>query len=130
MGDDEVHVARGEAVALEQLDDDLTDASDGVLEDRAAILLAEELGFAEAFVGEHVTDKAETITSCLIFLASLAYHTKQIRLGSGTINLPNSHPAAVAAQVAMVNHMLAGRFILGISPGGLRSDAEVFGKNA
>ena len=96
-------------------------------EDRAAILLADELGFAEAFIGEHVTDRAETITSCLIFIASLAYATRRITLGSGTVNMPNSHPAAVAAQVAMVDHMLEGRFVFGISPGGLRSDAEVFG---
>lgn len=96
-------------------------------EDRAAFLLAEELGFHEAFVGEHVTDRAETITSCLIFLASLAYETRRIQLGSGTVNLPNTHPAAVAAQVSMLDHMLGGRFIFGISPGGLRSDAEVFG---
>ena len=41
-------------------------------EDRAAILLADRLGFAEACVGEHVTDRAETVTSCLMFLASLA----------------------------------------------------------
>jgi len=96
-------------------------------EDRAAILLADSLGYAEAFVGEHVTDRAETITSSLIFLASLAFETKRITLGSGTVNLPNSHPAAVAAQVAMVDHLLRGRFVFGISPGGLRSDAEVFG---
>jgi alkanesulfonate monooxygenase SsuD/methylene tetrahydromethanopterin reductase-like flavin-dependent oxidoreductase (luciferase family) len=96
-------------------------------EDRAAIMLADELGFAEAFIGEHVTDLAETITSSLTFIASLAYDTKRIRLGSGTLNLPNTHPATVAAQVAMVDHMCDGRFILGISPGGLRSDAEVFG---
>jgi alkanesulfonate monooxygenase SsuD/methylene tetrahydromethanopterin reductase-like flavin-dependent oxidoreductase (luciferase family) len=29
--------------------------------------------------------------------------------------------------VAMIDHMLKGRFIMGISPGGLMSDAEVFG---
>lgn len=103
------------------------DYSETLHEDRAAILLADELGFAEAFVGEHVTDRAETITSCLIFLAGLAYQTHTIKLGSGTVNLPNTHPAALAAQVAMLDHMLTGRFILGISPGGLRSDAEVFG---
>ena len=50
-----------------------------------------------------------------------------MRLGTGTVNLPNSHPAAVAAQVAMLDHMLDGRFNFGISPGGLMSDAEVFG---
>jgi alkanesulfonate monooxygenase SsuD/methylene tetrahydromethanopterin reductase-like flavin-dependent oxidoreductase (luciferase family) len=96
-------------------------------EDREAIVLADRLGYSEAFVGEHVTDQAETITSCLMFIASLMSETKQIKLGSGTVNLLNSHPAAVAAQVAMIDHLLEGRFLLGISPGGLRSDAEVFG---
>jgi alkanesulfonate monooxygenase SsuD/methylene tetrahydromethanopterin reductase-like flavin-dependent oxidoreductase (luciferase family) len=97
------------------------------LEDRDAILLADQLGYAEALVGEHVTDLAENVTSCLMFLASLAHETRQIVLGSGTVNMPNSHPAAIAAQVAMLDHMLQGRFIFGISPGGLMSDAEVFG---
>lgn len=96
-------------------------------EDREAVLLADRLGYCEAFVGEHVTDAAETVTHAITFLASLAYETKQIMLGTGTINLPNSHPAAVAAQAAMLDHMLKGRFIMGISPGGLMSDAEVFG---
>jgi alkanesulfonate monooxygenase SsuD/methylene tetrahydromethanopterin reductase-like flavin-dependent oxidoreductase (luciferase family) len=96
-------------------------------EDREAIILADRLGFSEAYVGEHVTDAAETVTSCMIFLASLASETKNIKLGTGTINMPNSHPAAIAAQVAMLDNMLQGRFIMGISPGGLMSDAEVFG---
>jgi alkanesulfonate monooxygenase SsuD/methylene tetrahydromethanopterin reductase-like flavin-dependent oxidoreductase (luciferase family) len=96
-------------------------------EDREAILLAERLGYEEAFVGEHVTDLAETITSCLIFIATLARDTKRIRLGSGTVNLANRHPAATAAEIAMVDTLLEGRFILGIGPGGLRSDAEMFG---
>ena len=96
-------------------------------EDREAILLADRLGYVEAYVGEHVTDLAENVTSCLMFLASVAHETKNIVLGSGTINMPNSHPATIAAQVAMLDHMLEGRFIMGISPGGLMSDAEVFG---
>src|SRR5258706_9889768 len=62
-----------------------------------------------------------------MFLASLAHETKKIVLGTGTVNMPNSHPAAIAAQVAMLDHLLKGRFIFGISPGGLMSDAEVFG---
>lgn len=96
-------------------------------EDREAFLLADELGFTEAYVGEHVTDRAENITSSIAFIAWIAAATKQIKLGTGTINMPNTHPAAVAASVAMLDHMLDGRFILGISPGGLLSDAEVFG---
>ncbi len=96
-------------------------------EDREAIILADRLGFSEAYVGEHVTDAAEIVTSSMIFLATLAAETKQIKLGTGTLNLPNSHPAAIAAQAAMLDHLLKGRFIMGISPGGLMSDAEVFG---
>jgi alkanesulfonate monooxygenase SsuD/methylene tetrahydromethanopterin reductase-like flavin-dependent oxidoreductase (luciferase family) len=96
-------------------------------EDREAVLFAERLGYSEAYIGEHVTDICESIPSCLSFIASLAHETKAIRLGSGTVNLPNSHPAQVAAHVAMIDHMLEGRFIFGIGPGGLRSDWEVFG---
>src|SRR5690606_1345785 len=96
-------------------------------EDREAFLLADELGFNEGYVGEHLTDKAENITSCMLFLASLAHDTRRLRLGTGTVNLPNTHPVAVAGQVAMLDHMLDGRFNFGISPGGLLSDAEAFG---
>jgi alkanesulfonate monooxygenase SsuD/methylene tetrahydromethanopterin reductase-like flavin-dependent oxidoreductase (luciferase family) len=96
-------------------------------EDREAFLLADELGFSEAFVGEHVTDRAENITSSVAFLAWIAAATKRIKLGTGTINMPNAHPATVAASIAMLDHILDGRLIFGISPGGLLSDAEVFG---
>jgi alkanesulfonate monooxygenase SsuD/methylene tetrahydromethanopterin reductase-like flavin-dependent oxidoreductase (luciferase family) len=96
-------------------------------EDRDAFVLADELGFVEAYAGEHITDQAENITSCMMFLASLIDRTKTIKLGTGTVNMPNSHPATIAAQAAMLDHMLDGRFIFGISPGGLLSDAEVFG---
>lgn len=96
-------------------------------EDQEAFVLADELGFAEGYVGEHVTDLAENITSCAMFIATLADKVKRMRLGTGTVNLPNSHPAHVAAQVAMLDHLLDGRLNFGISPGGLLSDAEIFG---
>ncbi len=96
-------------------------------EDREAFILADELGFVEGYVGEHTTDAAENITSCMMFIATLAEATKRIRLGTGTVNMPNTHPAAVAANAAMLDHLLDGRFNFGISPGGLLSDAEVFG---
>ena len=96
-------------------------------QDREAFVLADELGFTEAYVGEHSTDKAENITSCVAFLAWIAAATKQIKLGTGTINMPNTHPAALAASMAMLDHMLDGRLIFGISPGGLLSDAELCG---
>lgn len=96
-------------------------------EDYDFAVYADELGFTEGLFGEHITDGAETITSSLIFIAWVLRETKNIKLGTGTVNLPNHHPAMVAAEVAMVDHMAEGRFLFGISPGGLMSDAEVFG---
>ncbi len=81
-------------------------------EDREAFILADELGFTEGYVGEHVTDAAENITSCVMFIATLVDATKRIRLGTGTVNMPNNHPAAVAANIAMLDHLLDGRFNL------------------
>src|SRR5215218_4009658 len=78
-------------------------------EDREAFILADELGFTEGYVGEHATDQAENITSCAMFIAALAEATKRIRLGTGTVNMPNSHPAAVAAQLAMLGNLDANR---------------------
>jgi len=54
-------------------------------EDREAFMLADELGFTEAYIGEHVTDKAERVTSCVTFLSWIANDIKQMRLGTGTI---------------------------------------------
>jgi alkanesulfonate monooxygenase SsuD/methylene tetrahydromethanopterin reductase-like flavin-dependent oxidoreductase (luciferase family) len=96
-------------------------------EDREAFILADQLGYTIGLCGEHATDKAENITSTAIFIATLADATKRIKLGTGTINMPNSHPVAVASQIAMLDHLLDGRFVFGISPGGLLSDAEAFG---
>jgi alkanesulfonate monooxygenase SsuD/methylene tetrahydromethanopterin reductase-like flavin-dependent oxidoreductase (luciferase family) len=96
-------------------------------EDRELALIADRLGYTEGYFGEHITDAAETITSGLIFIAWVLNDTKNIKLGTGTVNLPNHHPAMVAAEVAMVDHMAEGRFLFGISPGGLLSDAELFG---
>ena len=96
-------------------------------EDREAFMLADELGFTEGYCGEHTTDPEENITSSTLFLATLAATTRRIRLGTGTINVPNHHPAATAANIAMLDHLLDGRFILGVSPGALPSDAEILG---
>src|SRR5207253_7062223 len=96
-------------------------------EDREAIILADKLGFYDAFVGEHLTDPEENVTNSFIFLASLVAETKNIMLGTGTSNLSQSHPVLIAAHAAMFDHLAKGRFIFGISPGTLASDAEALG---
>ena len=95
-------------------------------EDQEAVVLADRLGFTEAFVGEHFSSWSERITSPLIFLATLVSRTSRIKFGTGVINLPQLHPATVAAHAAMFDHLSGGRFIMGIGPGGLVSDIELF----
>jgi alkanesulfonate monooxygenase SsuD/methylene tetrahydromethanopterin reductase-like flavin-dependent oxidoreductase (luciferase family) len=101
--------------------------SDTLREDREAVILADRLGFHDAFIGEHLTDRHENITNSLVFLATLISDTERIRLGTGTTNLSQQHPVLVAANSAMFDHLAEGRFILGISPGALPSDAEALG---
>ena len=103
------------------------DTTETLHEDRETIIYADQLGFYDAFVGEHLTDKAENVTNSLIFLATLIAQTKNIKLGSGTSNLSHSHPTLLASQAAMFDHLAKGRFIFGISPGALASDAEALG---
>ncbi len=109
---------------VHRLDRDYTEV---LQEDREAIILADRCGYSEAYVGEHVTDEAESITNSMLFLASLISDTRQIRLGTGTANLSHTHPVLIAAQAAMMDHLLKGRFLLGVSPGALESDAEALG---
>ena len=96
-------------------------------EDMQSIILADKLGYGEALVGEHFTDLVEPITSTLMFLARLIPETKDIKLGSGVVNLPVYHPAMLAGHVAMMDQLCDGRFIWGIGPGGQPSDIEAFG---
>jgi alkanesulfonate monooxygenase SsuD/methylene tetrahydromethanopterin reductase-like flavin-dependent oxidoreductase (luciferase family) len=95
-------------------------------EDAEAILHADRVGFEEAWVGEHYTAKTEPITSPLIFMATLIERTRQIKFGTGVISLPHHHPAVIAGQVAMFDHLAKGRFLFGIGPGGLPCDLELF----
>jgi hypothetical protein len=80
-------------------------------EDREAIVLTDRLGFSEVFVGDHFTSWSERISSPLMFVSTVIDCTQQIRLGTGVINLPQTHPLVVA-QAAMFDHLCRGRFIM------------------
>ena len=60
------------------------DWTETLKEDREAIILADKLGFYDAFMGEHLTDACENITNSMIFHATLIHDTKQIKLATGT----------------------------------------------
>jgi len=95
-------------------------------EDTEKSLLADQLGFDELWLGEHFSASTEPIPSPLMFFANLLHRTSHITFGTAVINIPNHHPAIVAAECAQFDHMSKGRFMMGIGPGGLISDFELF----
>ncbi|MSQ53352.1 MAG: LLM class flavin-dependent oxidoreductase [Betaproteobacteria bacterium] len=100
------------------------DYAQTLAEDREAFLLADRLGYTEAYCGEHLTDEVENIPNSMMFLASLAGETTRIKLGTAVVNLPHTHPVVVASNAAMLDNLCHGRFLLGIGAGILRTDAE------
>jgi alkanesulfonate monooxygenase SsuD/methylene tetrahydromethanopterin reductase-like flavin-dependent oxidoreductase (luciferase family) len=95
-------------------------------EDAEKSLLADRLGFSELWMGEHFSATSEPIPSPMMFMAGLAPRTKNLRFGTGVICIPNHDPVVVAAEVAQFDHQSRGRLEVGIGPGGLLSDIELF----
>src|SRR5689334_2993829 len=93
-------------------------------QDRQIVMLADRLGYYDAFIREHPTDANENITNSLLFLATLITETNHIKLATGTTNLTQQHPTLIATHAAMFDHLAKGRFIMGISPGNLKTDSE------
>ena len=87
----------------------------------------DELGFDEAWIGEHHSAGWETIASPEIFIGIAAERTRHIRLGTGVISLPYHHPLMVANRMVLLDHLTRGRVMLGVGPGALVSDAVMLG---
>ena len=88
----------------------------------------DELGFDEAWIGEHHSAARETIADPVAFIAAAAGgRTRRIRLGTGVLSLPYHHPLMVADRMQMLDHLTHGRAMLGVGPGALTSDAYMMG---
>jgi limonene 1,2-monooxygenase len=87
----------------------------------------DELGFQEAWIGEHHSAGLETIDSPEMFIAAAAERTKHIKFGTGVVSLPYHHPLNVANRIVQLDHMTRGRVMFGAGPGLLASDALMMG---
>jgi limonene 1,2-monooxygenase len=91
------------------------------------IEILDRLGYDEVWVGEHHSGGVEILASPELVIAAAAERTKQIRLGTGVISVPYHHPFQVAERMAMLSHLTQGRFMAGLGPGQLASDARMLG---
>src|SRR5471030_1452194 len=87
----------------------------------------EQLGYDEAWIGEHHSAAYELIASPEVFIAAAAERTKHIRLGTGVSSLPYHHPLMLADRINQLDHMTRGRVMFGVGPGALPSDAIMMG---
>jgi len=95
--------------------------------DLELIVRLDELGFDEAWIGEHHSAGFEIIASPEVFIAAAAQRTKHIRLGTGVSSLPYHHPLILADRMVLLDHLTRGRVMLGCGPGALPSDAFMMG---
>ena len=89
--------------------------------------LMDELGYDEAWIGEHHSAGWETIASPEVFIAAAAARTRHIKLGTGVISLPYHHPLILADRMVLLDHLTRGRIMFGVGPGALPSDAFMMG---
>ena len=94
--------------------------------DLDVITLADELGYQEAWIGEHFTAPWEPIPSPDLMIAQALTRTKNIKLGAGAHLLPYHHPVELALRIAYLDHLAQGRLLVGIGAGGLQTDAILF----
>ena len=87
----------------------------------------DELGFDEAWIGEHHSAGYEIIASPEVFIAAAAHRTRHIRLGTGVSSLPYHHPFMLADRMVLLDHLTRGRVMIGVGPGALPSDAFMMG---
>ncbi|MGA2125517.1 MAG: LLM class F420-dependent oxidoreductase [Xanthobacteraceae bacterium] len=101
---------------------------------RRAAVQAEELGFADVWVSEHVIlPKAAPYPPSPYFyepiltLTWAAAATRRVRLGTSVLVLPMHHPVPIAKQLATLQCLSGGRVIFGIGVGWLEAEFAAMG---
>ncbi|HXZ68432.1 MAG TPA: LLM class flavin-dependent oxidoreductase [Alphaproteobacteria bacterium] len=102
-------------------------ATSSLSRDVEIIKLLDELGYDEAWIGEHHSGGTEIIAEPLQFMCYVGALTKHIKLGAGVVSVPYHNPLWVADRIILADHLLRGRVMLGLGPGSLPTDATMIG---
>jgi len=100
-----------------------TTASATYEQDLAEIVLADQLGFRDAYISEHHGEpvyigKVDTLPVPELLMCKAAALTKRIRMGAAVKLIHLTHPVDIAIQAAVADHEIGGnRFIFGFGSG-------------
>ena len=95
--------------------------------DIGQLVLADKVGYEEAWLGEHFTEKWENAPAPDLLIAKALALTERIRFGTGVTLLGMHEPVYLAHRVAMLDHLARGRFQWGIGLGGIPTDMTLMG---
>ena len=91
------------------------------------LVLADKVGFDEAWLGEHFSEKWENAPAPDLLIAKALALTERIKFGTGVTLLGMHEPVYLAHRVAMLDHLARGRFQWGIGLGGIPTDMALMG---
>src|SRR5712671_6954987 len=101
---------------------------------RRAAVQAEELGFADVWVSEHIiVPKDRAYPPSAIFwdpvltLTWAAAYTSRVGLGTSVLVLPMRHPLPLAKELSTLQNLSDGRLILGVGVGWLEPEFAALG---
>ncbi len=101
---------------------------------RRSAVQAEELGFADVWVSEHIIvpkdggyPPSPNFWDPVLTLTWAASATSRVRLGTSVLVLPMRHPLPLAKELATLQNLSEGRLILGAGVGWLEAEFDALG---
>jgi alkanesulfonate monooxygenase SsuD/methylene tetrahydromethanopterin reductase-like flavin-dependent oxidoreductase (luciferase family) len=96
--------------------------------DRLALVrVADEAGFERYHKSEHHMIPLDAIPPMGLFFAAAAQHTERIRFASLVYLLPFHHPIRLAEEIVALDHLLEGRYDVGVGRGISVPEHELWG---
>jgi alkanesulfonate monooxygenase SsuD/methylene tetrahydromethanopterin reductase-like flavin-dependent oxidoreductase (luciferase family) len=100
---------------------------DAIQQDLEVMEWADQAGYAETWIGEHLSAAWEPIPAQDLVIAQALQRTTQMKVCAGAYVLPFYHPAALACRIMQLDHMAQGRFMCGIAAGSVPTDLPMIG---
>ena len=93
----------------------------------AAARVAEECGFDSVWTAEHHGAEDGFMPAPLVLLSAIAANTVRVTLGTNVLVAPLWDPIRLAEEAAIVDHLSAGRLVLGLGVGYMEHEFAALG---